>query len=276
MIFAITNQKGGVGKTTTVLNIGVYLAAQGKKVLLIDSDPQGNLTSGLGISHEPNEIESKENEEFKTIYDILINKQTAESVIKTTRIANLDVISAGIELAGAEVELVSAMSRETILKKALESVKQQYSYILIDCPPSLGLLTINALVATDQVLIPVQSEYYALEGLGQLLNTITLIKNNLNPTLDIGGVILTMFDTRTNLSKDVATELEKHFESKLFKTIIPRNIRLSEAPSHGLSIQEYSPSSSGAFAYESLTREIMERFDKDIPGMSRPNLAAAS
>lgn len=273
MIFAVTNQKGGVGKTTTVLNLGVFLAIKGKKVLLIDIDPQSNLSSGLGIAHQPNDIDELNNKSYKTIYDLLVNKESVANVLKETRIENLHIIPSGIELAGAEVELVGALSRENILKKALEPVKGEYDYILIDCPPSLGLLTINSLVSADKVLIPVQSEYFALEGLGQLVNTITLIKGSLNPSMDIGGVILTMFDNRTNLSKDVATEIEKYFNTKLFKSVIPRNIRLSEAPSHGLSIYEYARASAGGLAYENLTDEIIARFDV---AMKRPNLVKNS
>jgi chromosome partitioning protein len=274
MIFAITNQKGGVGKTTTVLNLGVFLAVKEKRVLLIDIDPQSNLTSGLGVAHEPNSIEEVDNKEYKTIYDLLVNKAPAKEVIRKTRIENLSIIPSGIELAGAEVELVGALSRENILKKALDPVKDSYDYILIDCPPSLGLLTINSLVAADKVLIPVQSEYFALEGLGQLVNTITLIKGSLNQAMEIGGVILTMYDNRTNLSKDVAGEIEKYFDTKLFQSVIPRNIRLSEAPSHGLSIYEYARTSSGGLAYENLTDEIIERFDRII--MKRPNFNKSS
>jgi len=275
MILAITNQKGGVGKTTSVLNIGVYIAIKGKKVLLVDADPQANLSSGLGITPsldiEAQQIQDLPKKKYKTIYDLLINKIKAEDVIQSTRIANLDIIPSGIELAGAEVELVGALSRENILKKALEKVSHRYDYIIIDCPPSLGLLTINSLVSADYILIPVQSEYFALEGLGQLINTIKLIKNNLNQDMDIGGVMLTMYDSRTNLSKDVAKEIEKYFDDKLFKSIIPRNIKLSEAPSYGLSIYEYAPQSSGGIAYEALTDEIIRRFENNIK-MIRPNL----
>ncbi len=273
MIFAVTNQKGGVGKTTTVLNLGVFLATKDKKVLLIDIDPQANLSSGLGILHQPNDIEELNNKEYKTVYDLLVNKTPVTEVVQTTRIENLDIIPSGIELAGAEVEIVGALSRENILKKALEPIKDNYDYVLIDCPPSLGLLTINSLVAADKVLIPVQSEYFALEGLGQLVNTITLIKGSLNPTMEIGGVVLTMYDNRTNLSKDVASEIEKYFNTKLFKSVIPRNIRLSEAPSHGLSIYEYARTSAGGLAYENLTDEIIKRFDKV---MKRPNFSKNS
>lgn len=268
MILAITNQKGGVGKTTTVLNIGVYLAVKGKKVLLIDIDPQANLTSGLGVNTDE---EQKGKVKVKTIYDFLVNQEKLASIIQETRLENLQIAPSGIELAGAEVELVSSLSRESILKRGLEKIAQEYDYVLIDCPPSLGLLTINGLVAAEQVLIPVQAEYFALEGLGQLINTIKLIKNNLNPKLEIGGVILTMFDNRTNLSKDVGNEIESYFQDKLFKSVIPRSVRLSEAPSRGLSIFEYSPQSPGGVAYEKLAREIIRRFSLTDAKMIRPN-----
>lgn len=270
MILAVTNQKGGVGKTTTVLNIGVYLAVKGKKVLLVDIDPQSNLTSGLGLQEGSIADETKTEVERKTIYDVLINKVDPKEIIKETRIPNLNVLPSGIELAGAEVEMVNAMSRENILKKALSSIEKNYDFVLIDCPPSLGLLTINGLVSADGILIPVQSEYFALEGLGQLMNTVKLIKNNLNFDLEIGGVILTMYDNRTNLSRDVTHEIRKFFTSKVFETVIPRNIKLSEAPSRGLSIYEYAPSSSGAQAYDKLTDEIIRRFDSDT--LVRPKL----
>jgi len=276
MIFTVTNQKGGVGKTTTVLNLGVYLAVKGQRVLLIDADPQANLTSGLGINHEPNALNEVSNSKFKTIYDLLVNQVDAKEIKQKTRIPNLDIIPSGIELAGAEVELVSALSRENILKKALEKEQNNYDFIIIDCPPSLGLLTINGLVAANQVLIPVQSEYYALEGLGQLINTIKLIKSNLNSEMNIGGVILTMFDSRTNLSKDVESELKKYFQDNLFQNIIPRNIKLSEAPSHGLSIYEYAPFSAGGLAYEKLAEEILKKFGSIDSTMIRPKLSKSA
>lgn len=255
MVIAISNQKGGVGKTTSVLNIGVFLAEAGKKVLLIDIDPQANLTSGLGIRDE-------NNKDFKSVYDVMVNNVKAKDVIQKTRFANLDIMPSAIELAGAEVEMVNAMSRESILKRALDEIKNDYDFILIDCPPSLGLLTINSHVASDKVLIPVQAEYYALEGLGQLINTINMIKTHLNSSLEVGGVVLTMFDSRTNLAKDIAVELKKFFDNKLFDTVIPRNVKLSEAPSHGLSVHEYEPDSTGSKAYERLTSEILERFSQ--------------
>ena len=269
MILAITNQKGGVGKTTSVLNIGVYLAVKGKKVLIVDIDPQSNLTSGLGVRGD--QIESND-ENKKTVYDLLVNREDVKEIIVKSRVENLDVVPSGIELAGAEVELVNAMSRENILKNALQSVKKDYDFILIDCPPSLGLLTVNGLVAADAILIPVQAEYFALEGLGQLMNTVNLIKNNLNYPLEIGGVMLTMYDNRTNLSKDVAGEIKKFFANKVFETIIPRNIKLSEAPSRGLSIYEYAQNSTGAEAYDRLTDEIIRRFVTDS-SLTRPKLA---
>ncbi|MDQ6985908.1 MAG: AAA family ATPase [Candidatus Dojkabacteria bacterium] len=256
MILSISNQKGGVGKTTTTLNLAVFLANKGKKVLIVDIDPQANLTSGIGFTRDRDK-----DTKYKTTYDLLINKVDPNSIIKPTRVEHLDILPSGIELAGAEVEMVNSMSRETILKRALDIIKDDYDYILIDCPPSLGLITINGHVASDKVLIPVQAEYFALEGLGQLINTIKLVKENLNSQLDIGGVVLTMFDTRTNLSKDIAAELQNFFGEKLFDTIVPRNIRLSEAPSHGLSIFEYDPESTGAKAYERLTEEIIKRFE---------------
>ncbi len=261
MIFSVTNQKGGVGKTTTVINIGAYLAKNDKKVLVVDLDPQSNLTSGLGIKNEY--------KEFRTVYEMLLGDAEVEEVVKPTRIPNLDILPSTIELAGAEIELVSALSRESILKKHLSKISDKYDFILIDSPPSLGLLTINSLVAAGNVLIPVQSEYFALEGLGQLLNTVKLIKGSLNQSLDIGGVILTMYDTRTNLSKDVTAEIKEFFGDKVFKTIVPRSIKLSEAPSHGLTIMEYSPFSPGALAYENLVDEIINKYTLVRPNIGR-------
>ncbi len=252
MIFSFTNQKGGVGKTTTAINLGAYCAIKGKKVCLVDLDPQANLTSGLGLKN------TKQKQE--TIYEVLTGKVQPSEIIKKTKIPNLSLIPSGIELAGSEVELVNMVARETILKTALSSLKKQFDYVFIDCPPSLGLLTINALTASNAVLIPVQTEYYALEGLGQLLNTIKLVKLKLNSQLTIGGVILTMYDSRTNLSKEVKIEIEKIFGQKVFKTVVPRSIRLSEAPSHGKSIYEYEPNSKGSLAYEKIADELIERF----------------
>ncbi len=257
MILAISNQKGGVGKTTSVLNIGVYLAAKGFNVLLIDSDPQANLTSGIGVR-------DREDKNFKSIYDVLINQEDASNAVKITRIQNLDILPSAIELAAAELEMVNRISRENTLKRAIKKIVSRYDFVLIDCPPSLGLLTVNSLVAADAVLIPVQAEYYALEGLGQLINTIKMIRSSLNPNLEIGGAILTMYDNRTNLSKDIALELKNFFKSNLFDTLIPRNVKLSEAPSHGMSIMEYEKESTGALAYDRLTDEIIKRFKQRV------------
>ncbi|HLD03296.1 MAG TPA: ParA family protein [Candidatus Dojkabacteria bacterium] len=257
MIITVTNQKGGVGKTTTTINIGVYLAQKNKKVLLVDMDPQANLTSGVGFGkHNQNDSGTKIT---NTIYDVLTGKKEISEIFIATAYPQLFLVPSGIELAGAEVELVSALSREAILRSALEKVRNDYDFILIDCPPSLGLLTVNSLVAADQVFIPVQCEYFALEGLSQLLNTIKLIKTRLNNTLDIGGVILTMYDTRTKLSHEVAQEIKNFFKEKVFQSIIPRNVRLSEAPSHGKAIIDYDPNSQGALAYQELTAEIIKR-----------------
>lgn len=248
-IFATVNQKGGVGKTTTAVNLASYLATFGKRTLLIDSDPQGNATSGLGI--DKNEITS-------CMYDVIINGVEFASIIKQTAISGLDLAPATPRLAGAEVELTEMESRESRLKTSLLQIRQQYDYILIDCPPSLSLLTVNALTAVDQVIIPIQCEYYALEGLSQLVKTIELIKKSLNPDLRICGILLTMYDSRTLLSEQVVEETRQHFGGRVFKTMIPRNIRLAEAPSFGQPIMFYDPSSSGAVAYENLSREILD------------------
>ncbi len=250
MVISFINQKGGVGKTTSAINVGFFLAQKGKKVLLLDIDPQSNLTSGLGFLADKKERDG--------IYEVLTKKSKITESFYSTKTSNLYLIPAHIKLAGAEIELVGALSRETILKNQLEEIKNQFDYIIIDCPPSLGLLTINALTASDYAVIPVQCEYFALEGLGQLVNTINLIKKNLNPSLSIGGVIMTMFDTRTKLSKEVVDEVRRVFKSKVFETIVPRNIRLSEAPSHGKPIEVYAPKSSGAKAYDNLTDEILK------------------
>nr|WGD58023.1 sporulation initiation inhibitor protein Soj [Bacillus subtilis]WGD83965.1 sporulation initiation inhibitor protein Soj [Bacillus subtilis]WGD94615.1 sporulation initiation inhibitor protein Soj [Bacillus subtilis] len=247
-IIAITNQKGGVGKTTTSVNLGACLAYIGKRVLLVDIDPQGNATSGLGI--EKADVE-------QCVYDILVDDADVIDIIKATTVENLDVIPATIQLAGAEIELVPTISREVRLKRALEAVKQNYDYIIIDCPPSLGLLTINALTASDSVVIPVQCEYYALEGLSQLLNTVRLVQKHLNTDLMIEGVLLTMLDARTNLGIQVIEEVKKYFRDKVYKTVIPRNVRLSEArPSHGKPIILYDPRSRGAEVYLDLAKEV--------------------
>ncbi|WP_088006232.1 ParA family protein [Indiicoccus explosivorum] len=245
---AIANQKGGVGKTTTSVNLSASLAYLGKKVLLIDIDPQGNATSGVGINK--GDVE-------QCIYDVLIDDADVASVIMETKVENLHIIPATIALAGAEIELVSTISREVRLKHALQSIQKHYDYVLIDCPPSLGLLTINSLTASDAIVIPVQCEYYALEGLSQLLSTIRLVQKHLNDELVIDGVLLTMFDARTNLGNQVIEEVKKYFQDKVYKTIIPRNIRLSEAPSHGEPIIIYDPKSRGAEVYLELAKEVI-------------------
>lgn len=247
-IIAVANQKGGVGKTTSTVNLGASLATLGKKVLLIDIDPQGNATSGVGVN---------KGDLNQCVYNILVDDYNVDQVCVTTDIANLDVIPATIQLAGAEVELVSATSREGKLKAALADVRESYDFVLIDCPPSLGLLTINALTAADSVLIPVQCEYYALEGLSQLLNTIRLVQKHLNTELMIEGVLLTMLDARTNLGLQVTEEVKKYFQEKVYKSIVPRNVRLGEAPSHGKPITSYDPRSKGAEVYLELAKEVI-------------------
>ena len=247
-VISVANQKGGVGKTTTAVNLSTLLAKRGKKVLLIDTDPQGNATSGLGVTKE---VEL-------SVYDILVGETTFEETVQDTEVKNLKVCPSNISLAGAEVELVSMMSREQRLKVKLDSVKDQYDFIIIDCPPSLGLVTLNAFTASDSVLIPVQCEYFALEGLGQLLNTVNLVKKHLNKNLEIEGALLTMYDARTNLSNQVVKEVKKYFEDKVYKTVIPRNVRLSEAPSYGMPISIYDPKSKGAKAYEKFTKELLK------------------
>src|SRR4030042_6612919 len=244
MIISIVNQKGGVGKTTTAVNLAAYLAKLNKRVLLIDLDSQANATSGIGIADEGN----------ASVYDVLINNHPAEKAIKNTSIDGYHIIPSHISLAGASVELIEHENREYKLSRAINNLKEIYEYIFIDCPPSLCLLTINGLVASDKILIPGQSEYYALEGLGQLLNTIGLVQGNLKPELELMGAIITMFDSRNRLSKDVLEELYQYFPGKIFKSVIPRSVRLAEAPSFGKPIAEYEPESKGAKAYERLAR----------------------
>ena len=247
-VIAVANQKGGVGKTTTSVNLSSALAKRGKKVLLIDTDPQGNATSGLGISKE---IEN-------SVYDVIVGDVEMEKIIEKTNIKNLSVCPSTISLAGAEVELVSMISREQRLKEKLDVVKDKFDYVIIDCPPSLGLITLNTFTAADSVLIPIQCEFYALEGLGQLMNTVNLVKKHLNKDLKVEGALLTMYDSRTNLSNQVVKEVSKYFGDNVYKTVIPRNVKLSEAPSYGMSITEYDARSIGAKAYDKLAKEFLK------------------
>jgi len=247
-IIAIANQKGGVGKSTTAINMSASMANMGKKVILIDIDPQANATSGLGINkYEVN----------MSIYDAIIEKVKINELIKETKINGLFIIPSNIHLAGAEVEMTNMMMREQKLKKIIKPIREIYDFIIIDCPPALGILTINALVAADEILIPIQCEYYALEGLGQLLKTIDLVKNNLNKDLKICGFVMTMYDSRLKLSNEVVEEVRSHFGDKVYKTIIPRNVRVSEAPSYGLPVNLYNPNCKGAIAYENFTKEVI-------------------
>jgi chromosome partitioning protein len=254
---ACANQKGGVGKTTTVVNLGSYLALFGERVLIVDLDPQGNATSGLGLDR--NSIE-------RSIYDAVVDGASIRELTVPGPVEGLDVVPSAIALAGAEVELAPVEGRERRLSRLLTEIVADYDYVLVDCPPSLGLLTVNALTAADSVLIPLQCEYYALEGLTQLLATLDLIRDHLNPELDIKGVVLTMFDGRTKLSADVAGEVRRHLGDHVFKTVIPRNVRLSEAPSHGQPISRYAPDSTGALAYAALTNELRARDGHDGSG----------
>lgn len=248
---AIFNQKGGVGKTTTNINLSACLAMKGKKVLVVDIDPQGNTTSGIGLVKRKLQY---------TIYDVIVNKDfDISKAILHTKTEGLDILPASVDLAGAEIELVNLEGRERRLKKAIDKVKPLYDFVFIDCPPSLGLLTINSLTAVDSVLIPIQCEFYALEGVSQLMSTVEMVRKNMNPNIEIEGVILSMFDGRTNLSLQVVQEVKKHFGSKVFSTIIPRNVRLAEAPSYGLPIVKYDPKSKGAKAYQQFATELLRR-----------------
>ncbi|MCI9178381.1 MAG: ParA family protein [Clostridia bacterium] len=256
-IISIANQKGGVGKTTTAVNLSTLLAKKGKKVLLIDADPQGNATSGIG----------SEKDVELSVYDLIISDEIEpQQTIQKTEIKNLSICPSNINLAGAEVELVSMISREYRMKEKLDIIKKDYDFILIDCPPSLGLITLNAFTASDSVLIPVQCEYYALEGLGQLINTVNLVKRHLNKEFEIEGALLTMYDIRTNLSNQVVKEVNRYFENKVYKTVIPRNVKLSEAPSYGMPISVYDPRSKGAKSYDKFVKEFLKNNDTSSKG----------
>lgn len=247
-VFVFVNQKGGVGKTTSVINIGAYMAEAGKKVLLVDFDSQGNMTSGVGISKDK-----------PTVYELIANLATPEETVRDSCMDTLHVIPASIDLSGASIELADQEDRDFYLKKALEPLIPQYDYILIDCPPSLGILTLNGLAAADSVLIPMQCEYFALEGITLLLQTVQRVQKGINPKLGIGGIFFTMYDSRTRLAQDVVAQVKSYFGETVFKTIIPRNVRLSEAPSHGLPICKYDPSCAGARSYKNLATEVIER-----------------
>lgn len=249
-VIAVANQKGGVAKTTTAINLGASLALRGERVLVIDMDPQGNATSGFGIERQKLK---------QCIYDVLVNENTLLDVVAPTDIPGLNIAPATMRLAGAEIEMVALVGREKRLAAALQGIRDGYTFILVDCPPSLGLLTLNALTAADRVLVPIQCEYYALEGLGQLMNTIKLVQRHLNPGLTLEGMLLTMFDARTNLSTQVVKEVKKHFKDKVFRTIIPRNVRLSEAPSYGKPVILHEPRSRGAEVYLELAEEVRIR-----------------
>ena len=256
-ILAVCNQKGGVGKTTTTINLAASLAEEGKHVLLVDIDPQGNATSGFGL--DKNAIEN-------TIYELLMDDCAIGEAIQRDVVPGLDLIPSNVNLAGAEIELLTVEGKEHILKRALDYVRAEYDYILLDCPPSLSLLPVNAMTAADDILVPIQCEYYALEGLSQLIYTINLVRESLNPALDIDGIVFTMYDSRTNLSADVVANVKEHVEQHIYETLIPRNVRLAEAPSYGMPITAYDPSSSGARAYRALAKEMIERNEAKTQG----------
>ena len=248
-VIAVANQKGGVGKTTTAINLSSSLVELGKNVLTIDMDPQGNTTSGLGI--DKNEVDA-------TVYELILDEASIDEAVTTSIMEGLDVIASNINLSGAEVELISIENKEFLLKEKIDTIKDNYDFVIIDCPPSLNLLTINAMTTADSIVVPIQCEYYALEGLSQLIHTIDLIKDRLNPGLEIEGVVFTMYDSRTNLSLQVVENVKENLDRNIYKTIIPRNIRLAEAPSYGMPINKYDPKSTGAESYRSLAKELMK------------------
>lgn len=260
-IIAIANQKGGVGKTTTAINLSASLAEKGQKVLAIDMDPQGNMTSGLGLDKDDVD---------KTIYDMIIGESEIETVIKKETIENLDILPSNVDLSAVEIELIDVENKEFIVKNSIQKIRDNYDFIIIDCPPSLSLLTINAMTTADSVLVPIQCEYYALEGLSQLIHTINLVKQRLNANLEIEGVVFTMYDARTNLSLQVVENVRRNLEQNIYNAIIPRNVRLAEAPSHGLPISMYDPKSTGADAYRDLADEILVQDGYEIPETAFP------
>ena len=253
-IIAVANQKGGVGKTTTAINLSSCLAELGQRVLVVDTDPQGNTTSGLGVDKDAAEL---------TVYQLMIGECQIRECIEHTQFERLDVIPSNVNLAGAEIDLIGIEDREYILKKALAEVREEYDFVILDCPPSLSMLTVNAMTAADTVLVPIQCEYYALEGLSQLMHTISLVQNRLNPDLEMEGVVFTMYDARTNLSLQVVENVKNNLNQTIYKTIIPRNVRLAEAPSHGLPINYYDARSTGAESYQLLAEEVIHRGDEE-------------